>query len=31
MMRGYLTVLSARVDYEELYPFDTYKWKEMAF
>jgi hypothetical protein len=31
MMRGYLRVLSARVDYEELYPFDTYKWKEMAF
>jgi hypothetical protein len=31
MMRGYLRVLSARVEYEELYPFDTYKWKEMAF
>lgn len=31
MMRGYLMVLSARVDYEEMYPFDTYKWKEMAF
>jgi len=31
MMRGYLYVLSARVDYEEMYPFDTYKWKEMAF
>jgi len=31
MMRGYLRVLSARVDYEEMYPFDTYKWKEMAF
>lgn len=31
MMRGYLRVLSARVDYEEMYPFDTFKWKEMAF
>lgn len=31
MMKGYLRVLSARVDYEEMYPFDTYKWKEMAF
>ena len=31
MMRGRLRVLSARVDYEEMFPFDTYKWKEMAF
>lgn len=31
MMRGYLRVLSARVDYEEMFPFDTFKWKEMAF
>ena len=31
MMCGYVQVLSARVDFEEMYPFDTYKWKEMAF
>ena len=31
MMRGFVQVLSARVDFEEMFPFDTYKWKEMAF
>ena len=24
-------IISARVDFEDMYPFDTYKWKECAF
>ncbi|CDW82973.1 adp-ribosylation factor gtpase- [Stylonychia lemnae] len=27
----YVKIVSARVDYEEQYPMDTYKWKQLAF
>lgn len=31
ILMKYVKIVSARVDYEEKYPLDTYKWKEMAF
>lgn len=27
----YVKIMSARVDFEESYPYDTFKWKELAF
>lgn len=27
----YVRIISARVDFEEKYPYDTFKWKEEAF
>ncbi len=31
ILMKYVRVISARVEYEDLYPVDTYKWKELAF
>ena len=31
LIMKYVKIISARVDFEELYPFDTFKWKELAF
>ena len=27
----YVRIISARLDYEDLYPMDTFKWKELTF
>lgn len=31
LVMKYVKIVSARVDFEDLYPYDTFKWKELAF
>lgn len=31
ILMKYVKIISARVDYEDQYPLNTYKWKELAF
>ena len=31
LVMKYVRIISARVDFEDMYPYDTFKWKEMAF
>lgn len=31
ILMRYVKIISARVDFEDMYPYDTFKWKELAF